>query len=66
MTIGKRVAAAAVILSLSGLTGATIGSSAAMADAGDIVPADSAASARCRFIVDYQGNIVFVECDKIA
>ena len=66
MTIGKRVAAAAVILSFSGLTGATIGSSAAMADADDIVPAATAASARCRFIVDYQGNIVFVECDKIA
>ena len=63
MTIGKRVAAAAVTLSLCGLTGATIGSSAAMADADSVA---TAASARCRFIVDYEGNIFRVECDKIA
>jgi hypothetical protein len=64
MTIGKRVAAAAVTLSLGGVAGATIGSSAAaMADADSVA---TAASARCRFIVDYEGNIFRVECDKIA
>jgi hypothetical protein len=63
MTIGKRVAAAAVTLSLCGVAGATIGSSAAMADADSVA---TAASGRCRFIVDYEGNIFRVECDKIA
>jgi hypothetical protein len=60
--MGKNWARRGTILAAAIAMIFTVSAGPASADADDVATAAS----RCRFITDYSGNIVRVECDRLA